>query len=132
MDARANTKSLLPSRRATEGAGRVLRGAERHDAGVGADPFGRRATFKKPCGVPDLKFGGRYVAKDMLEIGGDAIVADDIVEDDVDGGRRPFADGLAARVLGTPWKYVRQAGRGVDGLACRVGEAQELQCYADI
>jgi dihydroxyacid dehydratase/phosphogluconate dehydratase len=59
MDARTNLKSTLPS-------GHVTLGAERAEAST--------EVFKKtPC-IAGLNPGGRYVAKDLFEIGGVPLV----------------------------------------------------------
>jgi len=78
MDARSNIESRLPGRHVTEGeraphrsdpCAALHRPAIAH-AGVQFDLFDVAEIFKKTPYVADLKPGGRYVAKDMIEIGG--------------------------------------------------------------
>jgi hypothetical protein len=98
MDVRTNIKARLPNRHVTEGrpfvgmlscwneaassspsheniveSGELTMGGLADDALAGSGhtaPFEGYEIFKKtPC-VADLKRGGRYVAKDILEIGG--------------------------------------------------------------
>jgi dihydroxyacid dehydratase/phosphogluconate dehydratase len=77
MDARTNIKSRLPSRRVTEGRARAtqpLAPASNESTNAAlhlpAIDLPDAEIFKKtPC-VAGLKPGGRYVAKDLYEVGG--------------------------------------------------------------
>jgi dihydroxyacid dehydratase/phosphogluconate dehydratase len=77
MDARTNTKSRLPGRRMTEGLARATQPvapASKKSTNVALHPPANASEaaeiFKKtPCAA-GLKPGGRYVAKDMYEVGG--------------------------------------------------------------
>jgi len=77
MDARTNIKSRLPSRRATEGLARAaqpvaLASNKWTNAALHPPANASEAAeiFKKtPCAA-GLKPGGRYVAKDLYEVGG--------------------------------------------------------------
>lgn len=80
MDARTNIKSRLPSRHVTEGPERAPHRSDARKslqnvaAVVAASGRSTKAAlvdeiFKKTLGVADLKPGGRYVAKDMVEAG---------------------------------------------------------------
>jgi len=74
MDARTNIKGRLPSRHVTEGSERVvvvdaLSGSTNAALHPSAIPNEVAEIFKKtPCAA-GLKPGGRYVAKDMDEVG---------------------------------------------------------------
>ena len=83
MGARTNIKSRLPSRHVTEGplraphrsAGGSARAAPRlppiaHECGIKFDLSDVAEIFKKTPYVAGLKPGGRYVAKDIFEVGG--------------------------------------------------------------
>src|SRR5258708_4618870 len=77
MEARTNPKSRLPSRRVTEGLARATQPlAPASNESINAavhlpmiDLLGAEIFKKTPCAV-GLKPGGRYVAKDMYEVGG--------------------------------------------------------------
>jgi dihydroxy-acid dehydratase len=90
MDAKTRIKSRLPSRHVTEHPERALENASpavvaapggstnvalhlpaiAHQCSTRFDPFDSAEIFKKTPYVADLKPGGRYVAKDMFEVGG--------------------------------------------------------------
>ena len=89
MDAKTRIKSRLPSRHVTEHPERALENespavvaapgstnvalhlpAIAHQCSTRFDPFDSAEIFKKTPYVADLKPGGRYVAKDMFEVGG--------------------------------------------------------------
>ena len=142
MDARTNIKSRLPSRRAPAGGDR----APHHSADwvVGlttshmpgpvvpgpvvsfAERFKDTEIFKKtPC-IADSKFGGRDVAKDVFDLGGEVSDAD-LVE-----RRNSFRPRVTRYRSGAIWTHAQQAGRAVNGAVTHRGGAQEKQCYADI
>jgi dihydroxyacid dehydratase/phosphogluconate dehydratase len=80
MDARTNIKARLPSRHVTEGPARAphrsydsamsLTTEQIHQPFVGVASCWNEAVFKKTPYIADLKPGGRYVAKDIFEVGG--------------------------------------------------------------
>ena len=90
MDARTNLKARLPSRHVTEGPARApLENAAAtvaptggstnvapqlpaiaHECEIEFTLFDVAEIFKKTPYIADLKPGGRYVAKDMFEVGG--------------------------------------------------------------
>jgi dihydroxyacid dehydratase/phosphogluconate dehydratase len=90
MDAKTNIKARLPSRHVTAGPARApypsyyyamgLTTEQIHQPFVGVATaqkceiectlFDVREVFKKTPYIADLKPGGRYVAKDMFEVGG--------------------------------------------------------------
>lgn len=63
MSAKANLESKFPSRHATGGSGRAAYRSYNFAAGLTIE------QVRKPCSV-DLKPAGRYVAKDLFEVGG--------------------------------------------------------------
>jgi dihydroxy-acid dehydratase len=70
MDAKTHIKARLPSRHVTEGPERAPCPAIARECGIAFGLFDVAEIFKKtPC-VADLKPGGRYVAKDIFEVGG--------------------------------------------------------------
>ena len=80
MDAKTNLKARLPSRHVTEGPARQAQGgsiraalhllASAHECGIAFTLFDAAEVFKKTPYIADLKPGGRYVAKDMVEFDG--------------------------------------------------------------
>ena len=73
MDARTSIKGRLPTRHLTEGGptnAALHLPAIAHEAGIEFTLFDVAEIFKKTPYVADLKPGGRYVAKDMFEVGG--------------------------------------------------------------
>ena len=71
MDAKTNIKARLPSRHVTEGPARAphcLLASREATAGTAA--FDAAVVFKKTPYIADLRPGGRYVAKDIFEVGG--------------------------------------------------------------
>src|SRR5436189_4810732 len=71
MDAKTNIKARLPSRHVTEGPARAPhRSAIAHECGLKLDRFDVAEVFKRTPYIADLKPGGKYVAKDMFEVGG--------------------------------------------------------------
>jgi dihydroxy-acid dehydratase len=68
MDAKTNIKARLPSRHVTEGPARAPHRS--HERSIEFAPFGVAGVFKKTWYIADSKRGGRYVAKDIFEIGG--------------------------------------------------------------
>jgi dihydroxyacid dehydratase/phosphogluconate dehydratase len=72
MDATTNIKARLPSRPVTEGPARAPHRSFDHaliarECGIDASRFD---VFKKTPYIVDSKPGGRYVAKDIVEVGG--------------------------------------------------------------
>jgi dihydroxyacid dehydratase/phosphogluconate dehydratase len=189
MDAKTNIKKRLPSRHVTEGPERAphrrsrdivtRRSLENAAAVVAAsggstnaalrlpaivhecrfDLFDVGEIFKKTPRIADLKPGGRYVAKDMFEIGGIPLLMKTLLRngrlhgDCLTVSGRMNADGtpnvkltaaeLAERktkwkaretnhTSGALWKYAQVAGPAVDGAVTHPGGAHEKQCYADI
>ena len=103
MDARTTSKTKLPSRHVTEGPERAPHRSYLFDV---AEVFKRT-----PC-VADLKPGGRYVAKDLFEVGGVPL--------------------LMKTLLDHLWKYAQQVGPALAGAVTHPGGAAEKECYADI
>jgi dihydroxyacid dehydratase/phosphogluconate dehydratase len=158
MDARTSIKKRLPSRRVAEGSERAPRPAIAGECGIEFDLFNVGEIFKKTPYIADLKPGGRYVAKDMFEVGGIPLLmktlldhghlrgGGDIIEIDAEIGTLnvKLTDAeLAERktkwqprptnhTSGALWKYARQVGPAVDGAVTHPGGAHEKQCYADI
>jgi dihydroxyacid dehydratase/phosphogluconate dehydratase len=189
MDAKTNIKKRPPSRHVTEGPERaprcrsrdiVTRRSLENAAAVAVasggstnaalrlpaiahecrfDLFDVAEIFKKTPHIADLKPGGRYVAKDMFEIGGIPLLMKTLLRngrlhgDCLTVSGRITADGtlnvkltaaeLAERktkwkaretnhTSGALWKYAQQVGPAVDGAVTHPGGAHEKQCYADI
>jgi dihydroxyacid dehydratase/phosphogluconate dehydratase len=83
MDAKTRIKARLPSRQVTEAEDAAVAAASggstnaamhlpaiAHECGIALDLFDVAEIFKKTPYVADLKPAGRYVAKDMFEVGG--------------------------------------------------------------
>ena len=51
-----------------------------HEAGIAFDIFDLAAVFKRTPLIADLKPGGRYLAKDVHEIGGVPVVLKALLE----------------------------------------------------
>jgi len=71
MDARTDIKDRLPSRRVTAGPSRAQHRRRRIAAG---------GIFKETADVADLKISGRYVAKDVVEIGGISLLMNTLLD----------------------------------------------------
>jgi dihydroxy-acid dehydratase len=101
MDARLNRKARLPSRSVTEGPGRAPHrslycvGGSTHAArrlpavapecGVKFDLFTVAEIFKGTPHIADLKPAGRFVAKDMFEVGGVPLLMRTLLDDGYHG-----------------------------------------------
>ena len=166
MNARTDIKTRLSSRHVTEGPERAphcscLYGslytlrltnaalhlpAIAHECGIKFDRLNIAEIFKKtPC-VPDLKPAGRYVAKDMVEVGGRTVLMKTLLDNDADIGTLnvKLTDAVLAErktkwkpretnpTSGALWRYAQQVGPAVDGAVTHPGGAHEKQCYADI
>jgi dihydroxy-acid dehydratase len=68
MDAKTNFRARLPSRRVTEGPARAPH--RPYARGIEFALLDVARVFKKTPYVADSKPAGRYVAKDMFEVGG--------------------------------------------------------------
>ena len=115
--------------------------AAAHECGI---RFDATEIFKKTPYVADLKPGGRYVAKDMHEIGGTTLLPQTLLGFDADVGTLnvKLTDAeLAERK--TKWSVrttnqtagallAQQAGPAVDGAVTHPGGAHEKQCYVDM
>jgi dihydroxy-acid dehydratase len=72
MDATTNIKARLPSRHVTEGPARAPHRpySDAPEFGIDVAWFDLAGVFKKTPYIAGSKLGGRYVAKDMFEVGG--------------------------------------------------------------
>ena len=106
--------------------------------------FDAAEIFKKPPYVPDLKPGGRYVAKDMREIGDMTLLPQTLLGFDADVGTLNVKLTDAERAeRKTKWSVrttnqtagallAQQGGPAVDGAVTHPGGAHEKQCYVDM
>jgi len=107
MGTKINIKNRLPSRHVTEGCAPHRCCFDAMNSTIKFCPFDIAGIFKKtPC-VADLKPSGRYVAKDMLEVGGIKFLM------------KTFCVLATHHVSGTFWKYVRQVGFAASGVVTR-------------
>ena len=146
MEARTSIRGRLPSCQLTAGGSThaaLLSPAMTCDGGIA---FAAAEIFKKtPC-VADLKPGGRFVAKDMVEIAWMPFLLRTLPGCEADGGtpnvkltnaalaerktkRKPGATNHTSSAL---WKNAQQIEPAVDGPVTHPGGAHEKQCYADI
>ena len=86
MDARTNIEGRLPSRRGTEGLARAVHApgeavnAAPHMPAIRLDLIDTGEIFKKTPYAQSLKPRGRYVAKDMDEVGGISLLKKTLLE----------------------------------------------------
>jgi dihydroxyacid dehydratase/phosphogluconate dehydratase len=142
MGARTSIKIRLPNRRATAGPERA-HPAIADQCGIAFDRFDVAEIFKKTPYIADLKPGRRYVAKDMLDLGGIPLPMKTLLGD-VGTLNVKLTDAKPAEPK-TKWQprptnhtsgalleYARLVGPAVDGAVIHSGDAHEKQCYADI
>jgi dihydroxyacid dehydratase/phosphogluconate dehydratase len=158
MDGKTNIEKRLPSRHVTERRERASGGstyAALHLPMTAHDLFDVAKIFKKTPYAADLKPGGRYVAKDMFEIGSKPLLMKTALDQGRFTGRTIAEIGAATLNVkltdaelaerktkwkaretnhrsGALWRYAQQIGPVMDGAVTHPGGAYEKQCHADI
>jgi dihydroxyacid dehydratase/phosphogluconate dehydratase len=177
MDARTDIEERLPSRGVTEGpqraphrsclsamaaAGKTKNVALRlpataRECGIPFDLFDAVEIFKKPPSAAGLKPAGRYLAKDIFEIGGmplpmtillntSQLHGDCFIEIGADVGtlnvKLTGAEPTEHKTKSKPretndrsgalWRYAQQMGPAVDGAVSHPGGAHEKQRHVGI
>lgn len=84
MDAKTNIQASVPTRHVTDSPARAphrARSIAARETMVGTAAFDVAAVFKKtPC-IADLKPVGRYVAKDIFEVGAIPLLSKTLLDD---------------------------------------------------
>jgi dihydroxy-acid dehydratase len=139
MDAKTNIKARLPRRHVTEGpAGdgstnaALHLPASPHECRIGLTRFDVE-VFKRTPYVPDLKPGGRYVAKDIFEVGGTPLLMKTLLDHGYLHGECITVRGRtsAETMKSVKWNPDRDVVRPADRPTTATGGAHETQYYAD-